>query len=82
MAEIRATKTLGRTGVLASIPQFIGDTEAAQSITVSGTEFEIIAKEQFDADATAQILIIGNETGGRATIDLTVKKVEVATTRD
>ena len=43
VAEIRATKTLGRTGQLASIPQFIGDTEAAQSITVSGTEFEIIA---------------------------------------
>lgn len=81
VAEIRATKTLGRTGQLASIPQFIGDTEAAQSITVSGTEFEIIAKEQFDADATATILIIGNETGGRALIDLTVKKVQVATTR-
>jgi len=81
VAEIRATKTLGRTGQLASIPQFIGDTEAAQSITVSGTEFEIIAKEQFDADATATILIIGNETGGRALVDLTVKKVQVATTR-
>ena len=82
VAEIRATKTLGRTGQLASIPQFIGDTEAAQSITVSGTEFEIIAKEQFDVDATATILIIGNETGGRATIDLTVKKLQVATTRN
>ncbi len=80
-AEIRATKTLGRTGTLASIPQFIGDTEAAQSITVQGTEFEIIAKEQLDAEATATILIIGNETGGRALIDLTVKKVAVSTTR-
>jgi len=81
VAEIRATKTLGRTGQLASIPQFIGDTESAQSITVSGTEFEIIAKEQFNANATATILIIGNETGGRALVDLTVKKVQVATTR-
>jgi len=79
VAEIRATKTLGRTGQLASIPQFIGDTESAQSITVSGTEFEIIAKEQFDADASATILIIGNETGGRASIDLTVNKVRVST---
>ena len=79
VAEIRATKTLGRTGQLASIPQFIGDTESAQSITVSGTEFEIVAKEQFDADASATILIIGNETGGRASIDLTVKKVRVST---
>ncbi len=81
VAEIRATKTLGRTGTLASIPQFIGDTEAAQSITVQGTEFEIIAKEQLDAEAKATILIIGNETGGRALIDLTVKKVAVSTTR-
>jgi len=81
VAEIRATKTLGRTGALASIPQFIGDTEAAQSITVTGTEFEIIAKEQLDAEATATVLIIGNETGGRALIDLTIKKVAVSTTR-
>lgn len=79
VAEIRVTRTLGRAGAAATTPQFVGDNEAAQSVTVSGVEFEIVAKEQFDADATATIVVIGNETGGRATIDLTVKKLDVAT---
>jgi hypothetical protein len=78
VAEIRTTVTAGGLPG-ASVPQFIGDNEAAQSITINGNEFEIIAKEQYDADATATIIIIGNETGGRTTIDLTVKKLNVAT---
>jgi hypothetical protein len=78
VAEIRTTvNASGLPG--ASVPQFIGDNEAAQSVTITGREFEIIAKEQYDADATATIVIIGNETGGRATIDLTVRKLDVAT---
>ena len=80
VAEIRATQAVSRAGGMASVPQFIGDSESAQSITVQGTEFEIIAKEQLDADKTATVLIIGNETGGRVSVQLTVKKVDVATT--
>ena len=63
----------------ASVPQFIGDSEAAQSITVSGVQFEITAKELLNSDRSITILFIGNETGGRASVTLTVKKVEVAT---
>ena len=63
-----------------SVPQFIGDDEAAQSITVTGFEFEIVAKEQLINDKSATLLIIGNETGGRASITLTAKKLQVATT--
>jgi hypothetical protein len=80
-AEIRVTQGLGRAGAAATVPQFIGDNEAAQSVTVSGVEFEIVAKEQYDANATATIIVIGNETGGRTTIDLTVKKLNVASIR-
>ena len=79
VAELRVTQGLGRLGSQATAPQFMGDNEAAQSVTVTGQEFEIIAKEQYDADATATIVVIGNETGGRAVIDLTVKKLDVAT---
>ena len=61
------------------MPQFIGDSEAAQSITVTGAQFEITAKELLNSDRTITILFIGNETGGRASVTLTVKKVEVAT---
>ena len=77
VAKIRATKAVRGT---ASVPQFIGDAEAAQSVTVSGFEFEVIAKEQLLADKTATILIIGNETGGRVSVTVTAKRLQVATT--
>ena len=78
VADIVAVR--GARNTAASVPQFIGDSEAAQSITVSGAQFEITAKELLTADRTITILFIGNETGGRASVTLTVKKVEVATT--
>jgi|TARA_R110001592_G_scaffold133837_5_gene349223 hypothetical protein len=78
VADIVATR--GASNSAASVPQFIGDSEAAQSITVSGTQFEITAKELLSADQQITILFIGNETGGRASVTLTVKKVEIATT--
>ena len=77
VADIRATRS---SRGQASVPQFIGDSEAAQSVTVSGFEFEITAKEQLLTDKSATILIIGNETGGRATITITARKLQVATT--
>jgi hypothetical protein len=77
VAKIRATKAVRGT---ASVPQFIGDAEAAQSVTVSGFEFEVIAKEQLLTDKTATILIIGNETGGRVSVTVTAKRLQVATT--
>ena len=80
VAEIRATRSAPGAASSPTVAQFIGDSEAAQSVTVSGIEFEIVAKEQLTADATATILIIGNETGGRVTITVTVRKLEVATT--
>lgn len=64
---------------LASIPAFIGDTEAATTVSVVGLSFTITAKAQPLADRIATITIIGNETGGRATLTLTVKKQTTAT---
>jgi|TARA_R110000737_G_scaffold35107_1_gene53987 hypothetical protein len=78
VAEIVAVR--GVRDQAASVPQFIGDSEAAQSITVAGIQFEITAKELLTADRSITILFIGNETGGRASVTLTVKKVEIATT--
>ena len=77
VADIVAVR--GAKNTAASVPQFIGDSEAAQSITVTGAQFEITAKELLNSDRTITILFIGNETGGRASVTLTVKKVEVAT---
>ena len=66
-----------RTGA-STVPQFIGDSEAAQSVTVSGLQFAFTAKNQLLADKSATILVIGNETGGRASFNVTVKKLQVA----
>jgi len=79
VGTISATKSAPNRSAIAGAPQFIGDGEAAQSITVAGVEFEFVAKPQLLADATATILLIGNETGGRTTLTVTVKKVQVMT---
>jgi len=79
-AFIRVTRRARRRAAMASIPQFIGDQEAAQSVTVTGTQFQIIAKPQAAATKKATIMIIGNETGGRTTINLTVTKQDLETT--
>lgn len=78
VAEIRATQSAPGAAGAPTVAQFIGDSEAAQSVTVSGLQFELVAKQQLIADATATILIIGNETGGRTTITVNVKRLEVA----
>ena len=62
-----------------TVPQFIGDGEAAQSITVSGLTFQITAKSQVLSSATATVLIIGNETGGRALLTVTVNQLTLPT---
>ena len=78
VADIQATKLVNST-ILPSTPRFIGSNADAQSVAVSGFEFKIIAKMQMLKDKTATITIIGNETGGSVTINLTVKKVTTAT---
>ena len=57
-----------------TIPRFIGDSESATSISVVGLQFRLITRFQNLADASATLTVIGNETGGRATFNLTVKK--------
>jgi hypothetical protein len=66
-------------GVSPTVPRFIGDAEAAQTISAVGYSFNIIAKQQLVSDVTATLTIIGNETGGRATINITVAKTQLAT---
>lgn len=62
----------------ASIPAFIGDTEAATSVTVVGLSFTIRAKQQLVSDKVATVTFIGNETGGRASLTVNVRRVSVA----
>jgi hypothetical protein len=78
VADIQITQALQNT-VLPTTPRFIGDNEDAQSIAVAGFGFRIIAKTQYLSDKTATITIIGNETGGSVTINLTVKQVTAVT---
>jgi len=66
-------------GVSPTVPRFIGDSEAAQTVAATGFTFSITAKQQLVSDKSATITIIGNETGGRVTINLTVKRTELAT---
>ena len=78
VADIQVTRAL-QNSVLPTSPRFIGDNEDAQSVAVAGFEFRIVAKAQYIEDKTATVTIIGNETGGSVTINLTVKKVTAVT---
>ena len=64
----------------ATVPTFVGDDESAQSVTAAvGFSFRVVAKNQPIQSKTATLTIIGNETGGRATVTVTVNKQQVAT---
>tara|TARA_R110001592_G_scaffold98132_2_gene280492 strand:+ start:6700 stop:7365 length:666 start_codon:yes stop_codon:yes gene_type:complete len=78
IADLTVTRQL-QSSTLPTIPRFIGDSEDAQSIAVSGFEFRIAAKTLLVTSKTATITIIGNETGGATTINLTVNKASTAT---
>jgi len=82
VADLRvAPGAQANTGISPSVPRFIGDTDSPQSIAVTGRSFEIIAKTQIKGDKTATLTIIGNETGGRKQITVTVKQAQTFTTR-
>jgi len=78
VADLSVTRAL-QNSVLPTVPRFIGDNEDAQSIAVAGFTFRISAKTLLVESKTATITIIGNETGGSTTINLTVDKASTAT---
>lgn len=65
-------------GVSPSTPRFLGDSDSPQSIAVTGREFELIAKPSMVRDQTATLTVIGNETGGRKQISITVQRARPA----
>jgi hypothetical protein len=67
-------------GVSPSVPRFLGDTDSPQSIAVTGRQFQVIAKTQIRRNRTATLTIIGNETGGRKQITITVLRSNRFTT--
>jgi hypothetical protein len=78
VATLRVTNAL-QNSVLPTTPRIIGDNEDAQSVAQTGLEFEVVAKTQLLEDKTATITIIGNETGGSVTIQLSVKRATAVT---
>lgn len=70
----------GQSGDPALLPPIINESEAAQAVIVAGREFTIRAKGTVLAPKSATITIIGNETGGRVIVNLTVKKQTMSTT--
>lgn len=58
-----------------SIPPPISDEEAAQTVVVSGSSFSVKGIFSTLRSKKATITIIGNETGGRATIEINVNRL-------
>jgi hypothetical protein len=60
-----------------TLPSFYGDTN--QSVSAVGLEFRVTAKQQLVSDRSTTLTIVGNETGGRVIVNLTVRKTNIAT---
>ena len=58
----------------ATIPTFLSDDDQKQSISAVGLKFQLTSKSQPNSDMKTKLTIVGNETGGTTTIDVTVKK--------
>jgi hypothetical protein len=80
IASIEATRPL-QNSALPTVPRPIGDDSNAdaRSTAVSGFEFKVTAKNLVVKGQTTTVTIIGNETGGSVTINLTVRKATIAT---
>jgi len=78
IATLNVTQPL-QNSVLPTTPQTIGSNADAQSVAVAGFAFSVVAKTLLVESKTATITIIGNETGGSVTINLTVEQATTAT---
>jgi hypothetical protein len=56
-----------------SVPSFFGDDGTRRTVTAVGHSFELNYISQL-TDRTTSLIIIGNETGGRITINITAKQ--------
>ena len=61
-------------------PTFLSDSEVRESVSRVGLRFTLSYKTQTNADLTTKLTIIGNETGGQASINVTSSKLIVETT--
>jgi len=78
VCDIQVTKPL-QTQFVPTAPRYVGDNADAQSVTVSGFTFQVVAKTQLLEDKTATVTIIANETGGSVTVNVLVKKATTTT---
>lgn len=76
VADLQVSRQV--TAATAPAPQRLSRNADAQSIAQVGFEFRVVAKRQVISDKTATLTIIGNETGGSVTVNLTAKKETTA----
>ncbi len=74
IARLDVQKAL-QNSVLPTTPRFIGDNEDAQTVAVTGFSVRVVAKDLLNRNGLGTITVIGNETGGATTINLTVNQI-------
>ena len=79
IATLTVTQPL-QNSTLPTTPTTLGSNADAQSVAVAGFGFSVVAKTLLVESKTATITIIGNETGGSVTINLTVQQATIAST--
>jgi hypothetical protein len=74
IASLQIERAL-QNSALPTIPRFIGDNEDAQTVAVTGFSVRVVAKDLLNRNGLGTITVIGNETGGSTTINLTVNQI-------
>ena len=64
----------------ATIPTFLSDDDQKQSISAVVLKFQLTSKSQPNSDLKTKLTVVGNETGGTTTIDVTIKKTVLTVT--
>ncbi len=74
IASLQIERAL-QNSTLPTVPRFIGDNEDAQTVAVTGFSVRVVAKDLLNRNGLGTITVIGNETGGSTTINLTVNQI-------
>ena len=74
IADLQIERAL-QNSTLPTVPRFIGDNEDAQTVAVTGFSVRVVAKDLLNRNGLGTITVIGNETGGSTTINLTVNQI-------
>lgn len=73
--DLNVVTPVANTSVTSTV--FLGDSSSRRSVTLTGKEFELVAKPQQLSTSRTTLTLIGNETGGTVVVQITIRQLSV-----